>query len=208
MPSLWPFLFSLAATVVVGLLEIANQALIIELDEKITTLDTFPQSTRTINYTVRHIFNTSGIFTGICVDIPEGSDLDEIKLFLNTIPGVVGVANVVQYEIPPVKSSFVIPTNDLSLLTRRGDVAEDLGFTLRMGGVDKAHALGIKGNGVKIGFVDTGIYYKHPALGGGFGEGKKIAGGYSFISDDGDLVDSSDPYSDCSQSDHATHVAG
>ncbi|KAM0485392.1 hypothetical protein ACHAPX_001378 [Trichoderma viride] len=77
-----------------------------------------------------------------------------------------------------------------------------------MGGVDKAHALGIKGKGISIGFIDTGVYYNHPALGGGFGSGKKIVGGYSFITDEGKIVDSDDPYSDCPQSDHATHVAG
>ena len=93
---------------------------------------------------------------------------------------------------------------------RRGSDSdpEDLGYTLRMGGVDKVHAMGNKGKGVKIGFIDTGIYYKHPALGGGFGDCKKIAGGYSFITDDGDEVEGSDPFSDCAQSDHATHVAG
>lgn len=198
----------LAATLVAGSSQNTSGALIIELNDKTTTLDAFTESARAINYRIRHIFNTTGIFTGISIDVSDGSDLKETKSRLNAIPGVIGVADVVQYEVPPIKSSSTIPQDDFSPLTRRGDGSEDLGFTLRMGGVDKAHAAGFKGKGVKIGFIDTGIYYKHPALGGGFGPGKKIAGGYSFISDDGDLVESSDPYSDCSQSDHATHVAG
>ncbi|EHK25873.1 uncharacterized protein TRIVIDRAFT_189569 [Trichoderma virens Gv29-8] len=187
---LWSLLLPLAASFVAGSTEKSNNI-------------------RAVNYTVRHIFNTTGIFTGISINVSDDSELDEIKSLLGALPGVIGVADVIQYEVPRVKTSSVGSPGDFSSLERRGKHAsEDLGFTLRMGGVDKAHAAGYKGKGVKIGFIDTGIYYKHPALGGGFGPGKKIAGGYSFISDAGDLVESSDPYSDCAQSDHATHVAG
>ncbi|KAL7969606.1 peptidase S8/S53 domain-containing protein [Trichoderma sp. SZMC 28014] len=198
----------LAAALVAGSSERSGGGLIIELDERSTTLDAFTKSASAINYTVRRTFNSTGIFTGIAIDISDGSDLNEAKSRLGAIPGVVGVADIIQYEIPPIKSRSVSPPNAVSSLTRRGDVSGDLGFTLQMGGVDKAHALGIKGKGISIGFIDTGIYYDHPALGGGFGSGKKIAGGYSFITDEGALVDSDDPYSDCPQSDHATHVAG
>lgn len=198
----------LAAVLVAGSSNKAGGALIIELDEKSTTLDAFTQSASAIKYTVRRTFHTPGIFTGIAIDIPSGSDLNEAKSRLDAIPGVVGVADIIQYEIPPIKSRSVSLPSAGSSLTRRGDVSGDLGFTLQMGGVDKAHALGIKGKGISIGFIDTGVYYKHPALGGGFGSGKKIVGGYSFITDEGILVDSDDPYSDCPQSDHATHVAG
>ncbi|KAL6828826.1 subtilisin-like protein [Trichoderma sp. SZMC 28015] len=210
-------LLPLAAVLVAGAQEKSGGAFIIELDEKTTTLDAFTESARGINYTVRRTFNTSGIFTGISVDISDGSDLEAVKSSFSAIPGVIGVADIVQYELPPIKSSSIASSEDLSALTKRGEFSsvarreettEDLGFTLRMGGVDKAHAAGFKGKGVKIAFVDTGIYYKHPALGGGFGPGYKVAGGYSFITDAGVLVESSDPYSDCSQSDHATHVAG
>ncbi|KXJ87242.1 subtilase [Microdochium bolleyi] len=48
-------------------------------------------------------------------------------------------------------------------------------------GVDKLHERGIFGNGVKIGIVDTGIWYNHSALGGGFGPGFKVAGGYDLV---------------------------
>ncbi|PON28188.1 peptidase [Trichoderma gamsii] len=198
----------LAAALVASSSEKSGGGFIIELDEKSTTLDAFTQSASAINYTVRRTFKTPGIFTGIAIDIADGSDLKEAKSRLDAIPGVVGVADIIQYEIPPIKSTSVSPPSAGSSLTRRGDVSGDLGFTLQMGGVDKAHALGIKGKGISIGFIDTGVYYDHPALGGGFGSGKKIVGGYSFITDEGHLVDSDDPYSDCPQSDHATHVAG
>ncbi|KAL7928198.1 subtilisin-like protein [Trichoderma chlorosporum] len=201
-------LLPFAATLVVGSSEGGGGALIIEFDEKTTTLDALKESARAIKYTVRHVFNTTGIFTGISIDVSDDNNLEDAKSLLDAIPGVIGVADIVQYEVPRTKINSISFPNDNPSLMRRSDVSEDLAFTLRMGGVDKAHDAGVKGKGVKIGFVDTGIYYKHPALGGGFGPGNKIAGGYSFITDDGDLVESGDPYSDCSQSDHATHVAG
>lgn len=48
-------------------------------------------------------------------------------------------------------------------------------------GVDKLHARGIYGAGAIVGVVDTGIDYKHPALGGGFGSGFKVAKGHDFV---------------------------
>lgn len=67
-------------------------------------------------------------------------------------------------------------------------------------GADKVHnELGIKGKGIKVAVVDTGVDYTHPYLGGGFGPGFKVIGGYDFINND------SDPMDDNS---HGTHVAG
>ena len=86
--------------------------------------------------------------------------------------------------------------------------AGNLGSSLQMGGVDKFHALGIKGKGVKIVIVDTGVDYRHPALGGGFGPGHKIAGGASFITDDGKVANSTDPLTTCFGGGHGTHIAG
>ncbi|MEJ2628374.1 MAG: S8 family serine peptidase, partial [bacterium] len=59
--------------------------------------------------------------------------------------------------------------------------------------------LGLSGEGILVGIVDTGIDYMHPALGGGFGPGFRVIGGYDFINDDADPVD--DMF-------HGTHVAG
>lgn len=56
--------------------------------------------------------------------------------------------------------------------------------------------------------IDTGIDYRHPALGAGFGPGKKIAGGYSFVLDNGTLSNSPDPLTTCYGGGHGTHVAG
>jgi subtilisin family serine protease/Tfp pilus assembly protein PilW len=58
---------------------------------------------------------------------------------------------------------------------------------------------GTRGRGVVVAIIDTGIDYRHWALGKGFGPGFKVAGGYDFASDDNDPIDD---YG------HGTHVAG
>ncbi|KAL5606877.1 hypothetical protein BROUX41_003254 [Berkeleyomyces rouxiae] len=77
-------------------------------------------------------------------------------------------------------------------------------------GVSKLHDQGILGQGIKIAVVDTGIQYTHPALGGCFGKGCKVAGGYD-LAGDGYWPDSGlqkpdhDPFE---MQFHGTHVAG
>lgn len=55
------------------------------------------------------------------------------------------------------------------------------------------------GTGIRVGVIDTGIDYTHPDLGGCFGEGCKVAGGYDFYDNDADPID---------HDSHGTHVAG
>lgn len=80
-----------------------------------------------------------------------------------------------------------------------------------MTGVDKLHSLGIFGKGAKVGVVDTGVDYNHPALGGCFGTGCKVAGGYDFIGNsdfplgNGTKMPDNDPLD---QMGHGTHVTG
>ena len=59
--------------------------------------------------------------------------------------------------------------------------------------------LGSRGKGVTVAIIDTGIDYMHPALGGGFGPGFKVIGGWDFVNND------ADPFDDAG---HGTHVAG
>lgn len=78
-------------------------------------------------------------------------------------------------------------------------------------GVDKLHAQGICGEGVVIAIVDTGTQYTHPTLGGCFGSGCKVAGGYDLVGDGcwpevGCTIEpDDDPMDDLG---HGTHVAG
>ncbi|KAH7157153.1 peptidase S8/S53 domain-containing protein [Dactylonectria macrodidyma] len=80
-------------------------------------------------------------------------------------------------------------------------------------GVDRLHAKGIRGKGAKVAIIDTGIDYNHKALGGCFGPGCKIAGGYDLVGPDWDAKNEKrfpkrpddDPMD---YHGHGTHVAG
>jgi len=60
-------------------------------------------------------------------------------------------------------------------------------------------ALATRGAGVTVAIIDTGIDYMHSSLGGGFGPGFKVIGGYDFVNKDDDPMDDVG---------HGTHVAG
>lgn len=63
-------------------------------------------------------------------------------------------------------------------------------------------SFGLDGSGQTIAIIDTGIAFDHVALGGGFGEGFRVVGGYDFAEDD------DNPYDDGPTGFHGTHVAG
>jgi subtilisin family serine protease len=57
----------------------------------------------------------------------------------------------------------------------------------------------VRGNGVRVALLDSGVDYRHPDLGGGFGPGHKVVAGHDFVNDDDDPMDDNG---------HGTHVAG
>lgn len=66
--------------------------------------------------------------------------------------------------------------------------------------VDRARAAGLTGKGIRIGIVDTGVDYRHPVLGGCFGEGCLVSYGKDLIGDAGDIynpVPDADPLDTC-----------
>lgn len=66
------------------------------------------------------------------------------------------------------------------------------------------------GSGVRIGIIDTGVDYLHPALGGCFGKDCLVQYGYDLVGDSWTGYDNpepdDDPYDDCEG--HGTHVSG
>ncbi len=72
--------------------------------------------------------------------------------------------------------------------------------TNRIIGADQVHLLHqLTGTGVTIAIIDSGVDYRHPDLGGGFGPSYRVIGGYDFVNDDADPMDDDG---------HGTHVAG
>ncbi|KAL0145647.1 peptidase S8/S53 domain-containing protein [Mucor lusitanicus] len=76
--------------------------------------------------------------------------------------------------------------------------------------------LGIQGQDVLIGVLDSGIDYNHPALGKGFGPGHKVKMGKNLVEPSNDekfgieSLGEDDPFDPCTTADsgHGTHVSG
>ena len=62
---------------------------------------------------------------------------------------------------------------------------------------------GFDGSGQTVAVIDSGIAYDHYALGGGFGEGYRVVGGWDFTEEN-----DANPYDDGPRGFHGTHVAG
>ncbi|KAG8703544.1 hypothetical protein FRC12_018728 [Ceratobasidium sp. 428] len=140
------------------------------------------------------------LFTGAAIKLGSQSDL--VKLA--RAASVEAIYPNYLHRLPEHSSPVVITPDDVSY-----NGADSLS-THKMTGVDELHAKGIFGEGVTVGIIDTGIDYTHPALGGKFGPGNKVAGGYDFVGDayTGTNVPQpdNDPLDQCEG--HGTHVAG
>ncbi|PBK95398.1 pyrolysin [Armillaria gallica] len=156
---------------------------------------------RAVRFQVDKEFDAPKIFVGAALTLENSLDVAHL---LSNVEGIKSVRPVQLYNRPaPVFSHIVSGINDAA-------IPPDSQSTHILTGVDKLHAAGITGAGIKIGILDTGIDYTHPLLGGGFGPGFKVVGGYDLVGDDFDgmnaPVPDSDPLDQCAG--HGTHVAG
>ncbi|KAH7098106.1 subtilisin-like protein [Auriculariales sp. MPI-PUGE-AT-0066] len=137
---------------------------------------------------------SSTVFNGVALHLQTPEDL----VHLQSIPNVVAVRPIMRIPRPNSVSS-VIQTSAVPVAQAPH----------AMTGVDKLHAEGIAGKGVKVAVIDTGVDYFHDSLGGGFGPGFKISGGYDLVGDnyygDNEPEPDDDPM-DCDG--HGTHVTG
>ncbi|KAL8388770.1 hypothetical protein RB595_008912 [Gaeumannomyces hyphopodioides] len=95
------------------------------------------------------------------------------------------------------------------MVARRGNIPYNSTYSTHvMGQVQKLHAEGFTGKGIRISVIDSGVDYTHPALGGCFGPGCKVSYGYDLIGDD--LADFPKPDPDPMEAcfGHGTHVSG
>ncbi|KAK7053167.1 hypothetical protein VNI00_003786 [Paramarasmius palmivorus] len=173
---------------------------------------------RDVAFDVNKEYNAPGVFVGASVTLENPDDISKLE----QTEGVKAIRPVRKFRRP----QFVLlfgwllsypltltkrPLNE-HIVTDPSDpaVPPDSQSTHILTGVDKLHAEGIFGKGIKIGIIDTGIDYTHPALGNGFGPGFKVAGGFDLVGDDytgaNTPIPDDDPLDQCGG--HGTHVAG
>lgn len=104
----------------------------------------------------------SDVFQGASIQISESNDTT-----VESLKAIDGIRNAWQ-------ASYITLDDTITAAT------EPVWNPHALTGVETLHQRGIKGKGMTIAIIDSGIDYTHPALGGGIGEGYPIIGGYDF----------------------------
>ncbi|KAJ4327381.1 hypothetical protein N0V84_002152 [Fusarium piperis] len=167
---------------------------IIEFEDGANSQDTADKLADRPGVKLVKVFN-SDVFKGACLETPK-DNLDTLQ----EEKSVIKAWQVKKVTLAPIKP----------LQTFGKDAAGINTSVHHMTGVDKLHAEGVLGKGAVVAVVDTGVAYNHPALGGGFGPGFKVEGGYDFVGD-GEWPDEGDKQPDEDPMDslgHGTHVSG
>ncbi|WP_437820420.1 S8 family serine peptidase [Sorangium sp. So ce1078] len=115
--------------------------------------------------------------------------------------------------MPGVKAVYPVVPVELDTTRAVTTVDPDLAVASDMSGADLVRRdLGVTGEDIRVGVIDSGVDYHHPDLGGCFGPGCRVAFGHDFVGDDFIAGDASkqpapdDDPDDCLG--HGTHVAG
>ncbi|KAH7310745.1 peptidase [Stachybotrys elegans] len=165
---------------------------------------------------LRHTFDDAA-FHGVSVVLDDVDDVDKLR----TLPGVENVFPVEQLMVNRPATTETTTQEAPSVRKRAAPLSHatpsreeiDWNTPHSVTGVDRLHAQGIFGEGVRVAILDTGIDYLHPALGGCFGQGCKVEYGYDFVGDEYGTIDfvlrpKPDPRPLCYDAYHGTHVAG
>ncbi|KAJ3387638.1 hypothetical protein HDU80_000120 [Chytriomyces hyalinus] len=134
------------------------------------------------------------------VSVRIAGDCQDASLIFHGIPGAKTFSGVTSRKLAATQHSNSPPLSDAAYHTSTGVN-------------DARQKLGLTGKGITVAIIDTGVYYLHPALGGGIGPGFKVIGGYDLVGDDySDAnqvpVPDDDPIDNCSEISHGTHVSG
>jgi subtilisin family serine protease len=121
------------------------------------------------------------VFNGVALNI-SAEEAKEIE----KVDGVKSVQPNYEVKAMLMDSVPLINADDVWLLDSEGNSCASSGKDC------------LTGKGISIAIIDTGVDYTHPDLGGCFGAGCKVVGGWDFINNDADPMDDMG---------HGTHVA-
>ncbi|KAM6478861.1 subtilisin-like protein [Trichoderma sp. SZMC 28011] len=155
-------------------------------------------SPSSMNSTYFRQFDCDDLFNGVVIE----TEVDNV----DTLSAVHGVANVWPMKTIPMASA-------IQQVKAAPDPKNHNYSVHQWTGVDQLHARGIRGKDVTIAIIDTGLDYTHEALGGCFGPGCKVAGGYDLVGRNWNSHNEKrypkDPDQDpMDHHGHGTHVAG
>jgi subtilisin family serine protease len=119
----------------------------------------------------------SPLFKGLSFHVDAGLDQAAVAQSIQDAPVVRKVWPITLHER---KGFSTAPYTDGVISTPSSSEST----THLMAHVDKLHAEGLTGKGTFVAIIDSGIDYHHPALGGCFGPGCKVAKGYDLVGDD------------------------
>ncbi|MFH0876210.1 MAG: S8 family serine peptidase [archaeon] len=112
---------------------------------------------------------------------------------------IIGQANEIAVQVN--ESMLELLRNDPDIESIREDriFKVTLDESIPLISVSDIHSSGFNGTGETVCIIDTGVDYNHVDLGGCFGPGCKVIGGYDFYNNDNNPIDDQG---------HGTHVAG
>ncbi len=148
-----------------------------------------------ISATILESYQT--VFNGITIEVKA----NEIPL-LSQLDVVKGIYPVVTYQVVDESSSSENVSDPIAepVLETNQPIQSKANVLI---GVPELTELGLTGDGVKVGVLDTGIDYHHPDLAAVF------QGGYDFVDNDNDPYETTPTANKPNQqTTHGTHVAG
>ncbi|EON99722.1 putative minor extracellular protease vpr protein [Phaeoacremonium minimum UCRPA7] len=151
------------------------------------------------------------LFKGVSVQFNDLDKAEESAAAIAALPAVKSIWPQRLYQMPkPTVHQILGDGTDIAAATATKRQFENDTFSTHvMTQVDKLRAEGNVGTGIKVAVIDTGVDYRHPALGGCFGPECLVTFGYDLVGDDFDgfntPVPDPDPF-DCGG--HGSHVAG
>ncbi|KAI2396011.1 hypothetical protein LOZ67_002684 [Ophidiomyces ophidiicola] len=152
-----------------------------------------------LTLTRRHEY-TSSLFKGFSFDLDEKGDVNAAIERISAMPHVKNISPIRKITaLSPKIQRYAQPQEFVVAdQRRRTDYAEPWH---KATGVDQLRKAGYTGKGIRVAVIDSGIDYKHPALGGCFGKGCLVEYGKNLFG-----TPSDDPFE--GRHYHGTHVSG